>query len=228
MDSSEEPKWKIFEKLVAGVQKELAPNATIKHDDQIWGQDSDTYRQVDISIRNKVGQFDLLIGIDCKDYKRPVDIGEVEAFGSKIKDIRANKGAIVASNGFTSGAINLGKNCGIDLYRLIDAEAHDWQTYISIPVLCDFRSIDQYHFAIPDYFGSQDPYKIMLHDTNEHQLGNLVEMLVKRWNAGKVSTEPGRSGWINLTDNHEKVEVSGKFREVHVEAEILVRSRLYF
>lgn len=223
-----EPKWRSFEKLVAKVQQELAPNASIKHNDHIWGHDSEKNRQIDVSVRQQIGQFNLLIAIDCKDYKTPVDIGEVEAFVNKIRDIRANKGAMVATNGFTGGAINIGRNHGIDLYRLIDAEAHDWQTYISIPILCDFRSLDTFRFAMPDYLPNKDPYTIMLYDTSEHQLGSLVELLHKKWNAGKLPSKPGESGWFNLTENNEKIQTGGKYNEVNIQAMITVRSRLYF
>ncbi|MFC1958940.1 hypothetical protein ACFLV6_03410, partial [Chloroflexota bacterium] len=70
-----DPKWRTYEKLVAKVQQELAPDASIKHDDQIWGYDSKKNRQIDVSIRQQIGQYNLLIAMDCKDYKIPVDIG---------------------------------------------------------------------------------------------------------------------------------------------------------
>lgn len=228
MTLNSDPKWLTFEKLVAKVQQELAPDASVKHNDHIWGQDSKTSRQIDIAIRKQIGQYNLLIVIDCKDYRTPVDIQEVEAFSSKVKDIRANKGAMVASNGFTEGAVNAAKHYAIDLYRLIDADAHDWQTYVSIPILCDFRSMDKFQFTIPDYLHNKDPYTMMLYDINEHQIGNPVELLHRQWNAGRLPSQPGESEWFKLTQNHEKVHTVGKFIEADIGARIIVRSRLYF
>jgi len=228
MTLNSDPKWLTFEKLVAKVQQELAPNASVIHNDHIWGQDSQTNRQIDISIREQIGQYNLLIVMGCKDYKKPVDIQEVEAFKNKVKDVRANKGAMVAPNGFTEGAVKVAKHCAIDLYRLIDAEAHDWQTYISIPILCDFRSLDKFRFGIPDYLPNKDPYTIVIYDIGQHQLGSLAEFLHKQWKIGKLTPQLGESGWFNLTDNHEKVQIAGKFNEVNIQANIIVKSRLYF
>ena len=46
-------------------------------------------REVDIAIQQKIGQFDVLIAIDCKDYAQPVDIKPLEASLGLFKDIGA-------------------------------------------------------------------------------------------------------------------------------------------
>ena len=80
MSEKGEPKWRRFEKLVAKVQRELAPNALVKHDDKIMGHDSGKLRQIDVTVKQKVGQYNMLIAIDCKDYQVPVDVKDVEGF----------------------------------------------------------------------------------------------------------------------------------------------------
>jgi hypothetical protein len=45
------PKWRRFEELVAQVQKELAPNAVVTHDDRIRGHDSGKPRQISLLSR---------------------------------------------------------------------------------------------------------------------------------------------------------------------------------
>ncbi|MFC1932361.1 restriction endonuclease [Chloroflexota bacterium] len=87
----QEPKWRRFEKLVAHVQKELAPNAVVTHNDKIKGYDSDRLRQIDVTVKQKIGQYEMLIAIDCKDYRVPVDVKDTEEFIGLIKDIRANQ-----------------------------------------------------------------------------------------------------------------------------------------
>ena len=52
-----EPKWQRFEKLVAQIQHELAPNALVTHNDQIRGYDSGKPRQIDVTVKQKVGQY---------------------------------------------------------------------------------------------------------------------------------------------------------------------------
>lgn len=80
-------KWEKFEELVCEVQKKLSPDAVVKHNDHIIGAQSKTKRQIDISIRYRVGQYEILIVIDCKDYSTPVDIKSVESFIGLAKDV---------------------------------------------------------------------------------------------------------------------------------------------
>jgi restriction endonuclease Mrr len=77
-------------------------------------------REVDISIRTKVGQFDIFIALDCKDYNKPVAVKTVEEFSGLLEDIQATKGGIVSYHGFSDTAKKKAELKGIDLYRLID------------------------------------------------------------------------------------------------------------
>ena len=51
----------------------------------------------------------MLIAIECKDYKVPVNVKDVEQFVGLIKDIGANKGVMVAANGFSGTAKRVGE-----------------------------------------------------------------------------------------------------------------------
>ena len=133
----EDPKWMRFEKLVYTIQKELASNAQVTHNDSIMGVDSKVLRQTDISIREQIGQYPILVVIDCKDLGVPVDVKGVEEFAGLAHDVRANRGAMISSNGFTPAALNVAKNHGIDTFRLLDTEGIDWKTYVSVPVLLE-------------------------------------------------------------------------------------------
>src|SRR4030081_1271159 len=98
----QEKKWKRFEKLVYDIQKDFAgTTATVTHKDYIMGVDSKVEREIDISIKQQVAQFPILVAIDCKDYADPVDVKAVEEFAGLANDVRANKGVLVSSNGFT-------------------------------------------------------------------------------------------------------------------------------
>ena len=226
------PKWRRFEKLVAQIQRELAPNALVTHNDRIRGHDSRKPRQVDITVKQKVGQYDILIAIDCKDYKRAVNVNVVEQFGGLIKDIGANKGVMVAANGFTDTAKSVGEKAGLNLYRLVDTEAHDWQAYVSIPLLCDFRRVRKYQFSIPDsvarFLPSIDPNEIVVHDHDYPQPVTIVDLLKARWNSGKLPYELGEHRDIPLTRVITAISQGGKVFEADILAHIVVERRLFF
>ena len=116
-----ENKSKRFEKLVAKIQSDFSKNAEVKHDEKVIGRITKSERQIDVSVRFKSGQFDVFVAIECKDWNVPIDSPEIESFIQKMDDIGADRGAMVAANGFTEGSKNLAKNKRIQLskYRII-------------------------------------------------------------------------------------------------------------
>src|ERR1700722_15474823 len=97
-EGKKDPKWKRFEKLAYEIQREFAGSATVTLNDSIQGIDSKVSRQIDISVRQNVGQYPILVVIDCKDYRVRVDVKAVEEFGGLVRDVRANRGALISSN----------------------------------------------------------------------------------------------------------------------------------
>ena len=74
------PPWKEFEDLVERLQRSFHPGAVVTRNDHVRGRNSQSLRQIDISIRQKVGIHDILIIIDCKKRSRKIDIGGVSEF----------------------------------------------------------------------------------------------------------------------------------------------------
>jgi hypothetical protein len=228
------PKWKRFESLVARIQQELSPDATVTLDDKIMGRRSQTLRQIDISVRRTIGQFEILIVIDCKDYAKPVDVKDVEDFLGLAEDVGANKGALVSSASFTKAAITRAKDAGIDVYRLVDAEDHDWRSYVALTMVCDFRGLGMGNFevhgtrAICEELAQFDPKNIPIYDQNHENIGTLLTLLWAMWNRREISEEPGLRQialkpfpmFVKARDSHfEWIEINGKFE---------VEQRLYF
>lgn len=130
-----DPKWKQFEKLGEKILKELSPLAHVQWDDHIYGHDSKTKRQIDISIRTKIDNHEILEVVQLKNWKQKANINAVGEFESVVKDVRATCGILVCKNGFTTQAKKYAKNIGIKLINLHDAESRDWNQDIKIPVI---------------------------------------------------------------------------------------------
>ncbi len=96
--------FKDLEILVAKIQKQLAPKAEILHDVKLDGRLSGTKRQIDVLVRDKIGQYEINIIIDCKDYNKPVDVKGVEKFDGLLRDVGAQKEVLVCPRGFTQTA----------------------------------------------------------------------------------------------------------------------------
>jgi hypothetical protein len=93
-------------------------NVVIAHNVLIASED--TNRQVDVLITVTIRDLIFKVAIECKDYRIKLPIGKIDEFVSKKDDIKADKGIIIASNGFSSSAISKAKRKDIILYSLTD------------------------------------------------------------------------------------------------------------
>ncbi len=228
---ADKPKWKRFEDLVASVQKSLSPDATVTQNEKVLGK-SGTRRDVDISVRRIIGQYNLLIAIDCKDYNRPIDIKDVEEFIGLVKDIGANKGAIISALGFTEAAKKRATNSGIDLHRVIDTRDHEWKAYVSIPAVVDYRELSKFNlkFSGTGYieYEAQDIRLMTLYNANGDVIDNINNLLSDMWKDSKISMEPGRYTSIKLCDIDTYIKTKDVLYRVDVYAEVEVIQKVFF
>lgn len=233
-DHNNPPKWQKFEKFVASIQKCLTPHAKVTHNDFISGK-SGVKRQVDVAVRYNLGQFNLLVVIDCKDWKNRVDINDVGSFSDLVEDIGANKGAIVCNAGFTSGALKRAKEKGIDLLRAADAESKDWPVYMAIPTLCDFRYIEYSSYNIrhsvptPFMIPGTDPRYLEIYN-KDGELIDLITNLIKRaWNDKKLPDEPGEHRDLKFVEEDAYFKVDDNlYGPAEITANIKVCKKLFF
>jgi hypothetical protein len=128
-----DPKWKNFEKIVAGIHMLQFEGAEVKFDDHILGRMSKTRRQIDVSIRFMQGFYDYLTIVECKDISRKVEITDVAAFKQKMEDVGAQHGVIVSVHGFQKGGIGTAEFSNIDLFTLTEIKS-DWTKNIKAKV----------------------------------------------------------------------------------------------
>jgi hypothetical protein len=232
--SSREP-----EILVAKIQKQLAPKAEVLHNVMLDGRNSETKRQIDVLVRERVGQYEIKIIIDCKDLNKPVDVKGVEEFYGLQCDVGAQKGVLVCPKGFTAAAKTPAAKIQIDLYSPFDTDAHKWQVRATIPAICDFRSAAMSFgfsstapvpFRLFDNFYSSN----MIYDGKGNALGTALSNALKKWNDGQYPTEPGAHEHLNVFETMTVLMDNGYDPplQMRVPADIsvslIVRLQLYF
>jgi hypothetical protein len=192
-----------LELLVKKIQQQLAPKADVLHNVKLEGRRTGAKRQIDVLVREKVGQYDINIIIDCKDYKHPVDVKGVEEFAGLLDDVGAQKGVLVCPVGFTANAKKRAAGLQIDLYSPVDTDAHKWQASPTIPALCNFREAG-ISFGIST--SSPSPFMIpfgffnnnIIYDEHKNALGTCYGKVVERWNNGELSNQLGITEGINI------------------------------
>lgn len=225
-------KWKRFEDLAAHIQQSFAPGASVEQNVRILGLRSKVLREVDIAVRTRVGQYSIFIAIDCKDYRRKINVKDVETFIGLIKDVGANKGAMIAVHGFSPAAKNRARDAGVDLYRLVDAESHEWQAYVTIPVLIDDRSSSAFSLSFscvgPAPIIPRDFKNMMLYRADGTEIGIVRNLLADRWNANHIPHEPGEHQGIPLTEEKTFICTNDILSRVDVKANVRVVQTLLF
>jgi hypothetical protein len=129
-------KWEMFERVVAAIHVAEQKGATVRWNEAIRG------RQFDVTVRFKHGLYEYLTVVECKDYATAVPAEKVDALVTKSRDVGADKAILVASSGFQSGAIEVAKKHGIQLFSLKSlADSQKTVADALLPVLWvyDFR-----------------------------------------------------------------------------------------
>jgi len=204
---STDPKYKQFEKLGEKIFKELSPKAEVKWNDFIYGHDTETERQIDISIRAKIDDHDVLEIIQLKNWTKKANVNTVGEFASVVKDVHATSGILICKSGFTPKAKNYAKNIGIKLLNLHDAESKDWDQEIKIPVLW----IEYFLIIHPPSFKLHNKYdgsvnfgkrsKITLSPDNGKTTIDILPLFIEKWNGWKIDKTPNKKHRFPLPDN---------------------------
>ena len=53
--------------------------------------------------------------VECKDHARPIGIGYIDAFESKIRDLKPDRASMFGNSGFTRDALKKAKRVGIEM-----------------------------------------------------------------------------------------------------------------
>lgn len=78
--------------------------------------------QLDGYIEYKMMNVTFKIIIECKKYSSSIEREKVEVLNDKVRCLGANKGILIASSGFQSGAIKYAKAHGIALLQIVNGE----------------------------------------------------------------------------------------------------------
>ena len=138
------PEWREFEKLVARIERVLAPKgAVVKSPDSCPDLITGSPRQVDASIRFKVGSVPILITVECRKRDTSEDVTWIEQLATKKDDIGAAKTIAVSSSGFYGPAVEKAKLKGIEVRQIEKITPDEVMGWLRIKAIQNviFRSI---------------------------------------------------------------------------------------
>ncbi|MGH8065148.1 MAG: restriction endonuclease [Candidatus Entotheonellia bacterium] len=148
MSTSDTPKWKVTENVVAAIERSLnavqgarvIPNASIRE------RVSGVPRQVDVYVEIPTGPRVLRVGVEVRDKSAPLDLPEVEQLIAKLKKLDIDYGCVVSRAGFTVTAKEEADRNGIELRTIAEVENPDW--WLASAMLRHLRQVELLHFQV--------------------------------------------------------------------------------
>ena len=126
---------KEYEEFIYEKFKSFFVGFNVTANDRILGKQSNIKREIDVSVRGKINDIDLLYIVQCKDHSKPADVKIIGEFSAVIKDLGASKGFLVCTSGFAKTIHEYAKNLGIDLITIEDIKSSKWKVEIEIPII---------------------------------------------------------------------------------------------
>jgi hypothetical protein len=110
----------VYRELVGLVMTALDPGSAVKTEQWVAGPDGE--RDMDVEVRGMLDGAAHFVLAECKDHTRPIGIGWVDAFESKIRDLRPNRAIMFSNSVFTKDALTKAKRVGIEMASAMKAK----------------------------------------------------------------------------------------------------------
>lgn len=128
--------WREFERLIARIEADADPHGVVvKSPDRVRCKVTGRLREVDATIRSKVGSSDLLVTIECRDRARVQDVTWIEQLASKKQSIGAALTVAVSSHSFSSDAERVAAQHGIMLRQTQDLALSDLSPLLGLDLV---------------------------------------------------------------------------------------------
>lgn len=103
----------LYRDLVGTILAALDPQSIVKTEQWITGPDGE--RDMDVEVRGTQQGEPHFVLVECKDHVRAIGIGFIDAFESKIRDLKPNRAIMFSNSGFTRHALKKVHRVGIEL-----------------------------------------------------------------------------------------------------------------
>lgn len=183
--SKKKPEWEELEIIVTKIQKQLAPEADVRHNHRVVGK-SGRRRKLDVTISQKVSSFPVFIVFDCKRHSKSVKLKDVAAFAMQIEDVDATLGVMVSSSGFDAGAKAIAKQKKIILQTFRKAGETDWKDLVgegawSVLTKVEMPKVNAFAVIVGNPAPVEVPFDTPIRDENGETPDTLKSMFWDTW-----------------------------------------------
>src|SRR3546814_18781960 len=129
---------------------------TVNSPDRVRCKMTGRLREVDASIRSRLGTTEVLITIECRRRSRTQDVTWIEQLAAKKTAIGADRTIAASASGFSADAEKVTHPCGIALCRLSEVSAEDinplmrLDLVLFLPRVCEIARVGIRKFRLLD------------------------------------------------------------------------------
>jgi hypothetical protein len=115
-----------LEALVARLEAVLGgTDVEVTSPDSLTDKGTGEDREVDVSLRGRLGSSSQLVIMECRDRSRVQDVTWIEQVASKRDSVGADTAVAVSSSGFSKGAVKKAKDLRVQLRKVADVDRVD-------------------------------------------------------------------------------------------------------
>ena len=178
---------KDYEAMVLTVYRALCKDETfsdVQHNVKLQGPDGE--RQIDVLVTHEHANVKYLTVIECKDYRGKLNVTHIDAFASKLVDVKASKGILVSRSGFSKTACQKAKRLGIELCMIDSAEKLLKELITEIPVV--LAVIHNIQLSTQVFFGNKTDRSIPIDPRNFAIINDrpLRELMIEELKGGQI------------------------------------------
>lgn len=108
------------------IQRQLTAGGVVTESESLLDRTSGMPREVDVVVRGRVGEHDVIVSVECRDHRRRATVEWVEQMLMKHQSLPTSKLILVSASGFTRSALLKAGSNGIEALTLEEAAATDW------------------------------------------------------------------------------------------------------
>jgi hypothetical protein len=120
----------LLQRVVFHIQRQLSANASVQESALLPDRSTGSNREVDVVVRSRVGEHDVIVCVECQEHRRPANVEWVERMAMKHSSLPTSKLVLVSAKGFSRLASAKAASLGIDTYSFDEALAADWMTIL--------------------------------------------------------------------------------------------------
>jgi hypothetical protein len=179
-----------LEQLVAELERVLGPtDVIITSPDYILGYQTGSRREVDVSLRARVGSAQILVIIECRDRQKVQDARWIEQIAGKKDDVRADRAVAVSPSGFTKGARNLAQTRKIDLRTIMSVTGPEVFGWLGLRTLEVRKWWTEYRVIRPGIEDGRLEFAPELIEAVNSSTPHLAPILIRRSDGAAVSVD---------------------------------------